>query len=226
VVHIPLLIGVRQAAQPFLPPYVITPLANLLNAVILGLLAGICEETARLVGYYVLKDRAKAFPAALALGDGHGGMEAILVGLSVLVQTLLILWVSMSGTSMFGITTQAAHAYTNAAWYVPLVSFFERMTAMSIHITLSVMVWRAYTRRAWGWFAGAVLYHAFIDAMAVALVSFGFSVFIIEVVLGVFMLINLGLLYLAYQRWGHEPEPPAEIEPEVEQEDMDVDDKK
>jgi uncharacterized membrane protein YhfC len=174
----------------------------------------------------VLKDRAKAFPAALALGDGHGGMEAILVGLTVLVQSLLILWVSMSGTSMLGITTQAANAYTNAAWYMPLVSFFERMTAMSIQITLSVMVWRAFTRRAWGWFAGAILYHAFIDAMAVALASFGFSVFIIEGILGVFMLVNLGLLYLAYQRWGQEPEPPVEINPEVAQENMDIDDKK
>ena len=197
LIHIPLAIGVRRMAQPFLPPYVITVWANLLNAIILGLLAGICEETARLVGYFFLKDRAKAYPAALALGDGHGGLEAILIGLSLLVQTFVVLWVSRSEVSMLGITPQNAFAYTEVAWYMPLISLFERLTAMTIHIVLSVMVWRAYTRRAWGWFAGAIFYHSFIDALAVALVSLGYSFLLIEGILGVFMLINLGLLFLA-----------------------------
>jgi uncharacterized membrane protein YhfC len=226
VVHIPLLIGVRRLAEPFLPPYVITVTANLLNAIILGLLAGICEETARLVGYYYLKDRAKAYPAALALGDGHGGMEAILIGLSLLIQSILILWVSKSGVSMLGITPQNALAYTDAAWYVPLISLFERLTAMSIQIALSVMVWRAFTRRAWGWFAGAILYHAFIDALAVALVSFGYSIFLVEGILGVFMLINLGLLYLAYLHWGKASETVPDVVPDEDVENQDTDDSK
>jgi len=206
VVHIPLLLGVRQVTRPFLPPYVITLWANLLNAIILGLLAGICEETARLVAYYVLKDRAKVFPAALTLGAGHGGIESILIGLGLLVQYMLILWVSKSGVSLIGITPEIANTLANTAWYLPLLSFFERLTAVTLHITLSVMVWRAFTRRTWGWFAAAILYHAFIDALAVALTSFGSSVFLIEGIMGLFMLVNLGLLYLAYQKWGKGPE--------------------
>jgi len=226
LIHIPLLIGVRRMAQPFLPPYVITVWANLLNAVILGLLAGICEETARLVGYYVLKDRAKAYPAALALGDGHGGMEAILIGLSLLIQSIAVLWVSTSGVSILGITTQDALAFTNFAWYMPVISLFERMTAMTIHIVLSVMVWRAYTRRAWGWFAGAIFYHAFIDALAVTLISLGYSIFLIEGILGVFMVINLGLLYLAYHQWGQEPGTAAVITPGEDEENLSMDNQK
>lgn len=221
MVHIPLLVGVRQVTQQFLPPYVITVWANLLNAIILGLLAGICEETARLVGYYVLKDRAKVFPAALALAAGHGGIESILIGLWLLVQYILILWVSKSGVSIIGITPQTAITFASAAWYLPLISFFERLTAVTIHITLSVMVWRAFTRRTWGWFAAAILYHAFIDALAVALISLGFSVFLIEGILGVFMLVNLGLLYLAYHKWGKEPEITPVV-PTMEEENPDT----
>ena len=124
---------------------------------------------------------------------------------------------------MLGITPQNAFAYTGVAWYMPLISLFERLTAITIHIVLSVMVWRAYTRRAWGWFAGAIFYHAFIDALAVALVSLGYSIFLIEGILGVFMLINLGLLYLAYQRWDKEPQTAPAIMSAGDEENSDTD---
>ena len=125
-----------------------------------------------------------------------------------------------------GQETQDALAFTNVAWYMPVISLFERMTAMTIHIVLSVMVWRAYTRRAWGWFAGAIFYHAFIDALAVTLISLGYSIFLIEGILGVFMVINLGLLYLAYHQWGQEPGTAAVITPGEDEENLSMDNQK
>lgn len=50
------------------------------NAVILGLSAGICEETARLIGFAALKARARSWQAALTLGIGHDGTESAIIG--------------------------------------------------------------------------------------------------------------------------------------------------
>ena len=85
-------------------------------------------------------------------------------------------------------------------WYVPLISLFERFTAVSLHLTLSVMVWQAVTRRAWGWYLGAILYHALVDGLAVALPLLGGSTYLLEGILGVLMLVNMGALYLVHRR--------------------------
>src|SRR5665648_397773 len=50
-------------------------------AVVLGLTAGLCEELARALGYYLLKSSRK-FADGVMLGLGHGGIEAmILIGI-------------------------------------------------------------------------------------------------------------------------------------------------
>jgi uncharacterized membrane protein YhfC len=195
VVHIPLLLAVQQVFKPYLPPYVLTLSAYLLNALILGLLAGICEETARWTGYRMLRERGNSFDSALALGTGHGGVECMLVGLAVAYQYLLPLYVQQTQQTFAGVTPQAAAALFALPWYMPLVSLFERMTAVSMHISLSVLVWLAVSRRAWMWFAAAVLYHTFLDGLTVALISLGVSTYTVEAILGVVMVINLACLY-------------------------------
>ena len=55
VVHIPLLAAFNQILKLQLPPYDVSDTAIILEAVMLGLLAGLCEETARLIGYLLLK---------------------------------------------------------------------------------------------------------------------------------------------------------------------------
>lgn len=200
VVHIPLLSAVNRLLIYQLPPYDVSYAAIFLQAVMLGLLAGLCEETARLAGYWFLKDRAKAFGAALALGAGHGGIESIGVGISLAATLIMSLLALRSNQTVGGLTPQSAAAIFANPWYVPLVSLFERLTSVSLHITLSVMVWQAVTRRAWGWYVGAVIYHALVDAMAVALPLLGRSTLLIEGILGVLMLINLWALYRVSQR--------------------------
>jgi uncharacterized membrane protein YhfC len=199
VVHIPLLGAFNQILRYQLPPYDVSYTAIFLEAGMLGLLAGLCEETARLVGYWVLKDRAKTFGSALALGAGHGGIESIAVGISVLFTFVTSLMALHNNQAVAGTTPQSAAAIFSYPWYVPLVGLFERFTAVSLHITLSVMVWQAVTRRAWGWYLGAVVYHALVDALAVALPLLGGSTYFLEGILGVLMLINLGALYRVHR---------------------------
>ena len=200
VLHIPLLGVFNQILRYQMPPYDVSYTAIFLEAGMLGLLAGLCEETARLVGYWLLKDRAKTLGSALALGAGHGGIESIAIGITVLFTFVTSLLALHNNQPVAGTTPQSAAAIFAYPWYVPLVSLFERLTAVSLHLTLSVMVWQAVTRRAWGWYLGAVMYHALVDALAVALPHLGGSTYLLEGILGVFMLGNLAALYLVHRR--------------------------
>jgi uncharacterized membrane protein YhfC len=200
VLHIPLLGVFSQILRYQMPPYDVSYPAIFLEAGMLGLLAGLCEETARLVGYWILKDRAKSFGSALTLGAGHGGIESIAVGISVLFTFVTSLLALHTNQPVAGATPQSAAAIFAYPWYVPLVSLFERFTAVSLHITLSVMVWQAVTQRAWGWYVGAVVYHALVDALAVALPLLGGSTYLLEGILGVFMLANLVALNQVHHR--------------------------
>jgi uncharacterized membrane protein YhfC len=211
VLHIPLLGVFNQILRYQLPPYDVSYTAIFLEAGLLGLLAGLCEETARLVGYWILKDRAKTFGSALALGAGHGGIESIVIGLSVLFTFVTSLLALHSQQPVAGATPQSAAAIFAYPWYVPLVSLFERFTAVSLHLTLSVMVWQAVTRRAWGWYLGAVVYHALVDALAVALPQMGGSNYLLEGILGVFMLVNLWALYRVHRREEKAPVVESQI---------------
>jgi uncharacterized membrane protein YhfC len=69
----------------------------------------------------------------------------------------------------------------------------ERISALGLHISLSVMVWLAISFRKPIWFWLAVLYHAVIDGLAVLAMSFGVHVWLIEAGL---LLISFGMLYL------------------------------
>ena len=71
ILHIPLVLGMGSFLQST---------SLLVNAIILGLLAGAFEETARYVFFkYILKN-AKSWKEGILVGLGHGGTEALLLG--------------------------------------------------------------------------------------------------------------------------------------------------
>ncbi|HEX7973776.1 MAG TPA: YhfC family glutamic-type intramembrane protease [Anaerolineales bacterium] len=221
VVHIPVLQILTRLFQNGTLPQPPLQYTLVFNAVLLGLLAGLFEETARLIAFLVLKKRANSFGAALTMGAGHGGLESILIGLYLLVNLGMFIIISLNGPDalpFLGSMGQTVHsqlpAYWSQPWYMPLLSAFERLTAVSAHITLSVLVWQAVARRNAWWFIGAILWHAVIDFVAVFGVGAGWSAPAIEAVLGVFMLVNLALLY-AMRRWtkGQAAAPIPAVEP-------------
>jgi uncharacterized membrane protein YhfC len=200
IVHIPVLYGLTALfSNGFLP----TPphaYLSLFNAIILGLLAGICEEPARWVGFKVLKRRADSFGASLTLGVGHSGFEsAVLIGLSVLINFIAMLSAHQTGNPPAGMAIGQVDMFWRMPWYTPLAGAFERLTAIILHLILSIMVWKSFSK-GWGWFAGAVLYHALVDGTGVFLQSVGWGVWNIEGVFGGFMLLNIVFLYVLWKR--------------------------
>lgn len=186
VVHIPLLQGISvlfsNGTLPT-PPEWILPY---FNAIFLGIMAGLCEETARLIGFKILKAKAKPFNSGLALGIGHGGVESVIVGGIVLVSLIANL-VSKSAlqTSQFWATP----------WHLPLAGGVERIVAISAQIFMSVLVWKAVATRNYWWYVLAILYHTVLDAVAVYLSQIGLSVWQLEGSISIFFVFNVILLW-------------------------------
>ena len=196
LIHYPLLLGISALLKTtaWTPPAALIPY---FNGLVLGLAAGLCEETARLFGFKLLKEKAKPYGAGITAGAGHGGIESIIIGVMLAVQVVPLILILYNKISNPQITpTAAMNFFLSYPWYVPLLSAFERIVALTTQITLSVMVWRAVTARRYGWFWLAIGYHALLDGVAVVLSAYGLNTLLIEGILGLFAIINIILLAL------------------------------
>jgi uncharacterized membrane protein YhfC len=148
------------------------PLA--VSALLLGLSAGIFEEGARYLTYRFWLRQARTFRQGVVFGLGHGGAEAIVIGILALLQHVQLF--AMRGQDLSTIVPadqlEAAAAQVEAYWGTPTWAFFlstvERASALAIQISLSVIVLQAVTRPRGGlWLLAAIGWHALVDAGAV-----------------------------------------------------------
>jgi uncharacterized membrane protein YhfC len=107
-------------------------------------------------------------------GAGHGGTEAFIVGLIAAVGAINLFVARNVDPAQLGLTGDklaAAQAQVAAAFSVPvlypLLGAYERVLALCTHLLLAVLVMRAFTHRNVLWLAGAILWHALTDAVAV-----------------------------------------------------------
>ena len=151
------------------------------TAVILGLSAGICESAARAVGYGLLFrfGRAQRREDGLMVGLGHGGIEAMLVGGVLTAATVSSLWalrgVDLQTLNLLPEQLTAVQRQMSLFEGSPLTIFFafgERLIALTLHVFLSLLVWRAFAERQPLYFVAALLYHSFFDATAVYVAQF------------------------------------------------------
>lgn len=202
--------------------------APVINGVIAGLMAGICEESARWVGFKLLKKKAERYGSAFALGVGHGGAESILLAVLGTAATLFtVLFYNPGAEIAKGVSTNEVQymllqidQFWLTPWHSGLLPGVERVIALSTQIVLATMVWKSIVDRSFVWFALAVLYHMIIDAVAVFLQGIGWGYWPIEGILAIFLLLNI---YLLYRFWDEESEIEKEME-ELEDEDADDDD--
>jgi uncharacterized membrane protein YhfC len=171
-------------------------------ALYLGLFAGLCEETARLIGFKILKNKAKDFKGGLALGIGHGGVESVIIGGIVLASLLAAILYNPKTELAMGVSQEVINgmqaqlsAFWAVPWHMPLAGAVERITAISSHLLMTVLVWKTVMRgKAWG-YPLAVLYHTALDGTSVWLTSLGLSAWQMEGCLAVFMVISLVLVW-------------------------------
>lgn len=181
---------------------------------LLGLTAGLCEETARAVGYWLLK-KARRLEDGLMLGLGHGGVEAMILG-GVLSAATVSSLAPLLGSDLSALNLPAEQSAALAVqldWLSrsPLVAaalpLAERLLAMALHVILSVMVLRAFQKRSALYYLLALAYHALVDAGAVyaARVSGGFGASYLLLIAGLLP----GIAWLAWL-WRKEAGAPLE----------------
>lgn len=143
---------------------------------LLGLTAGLCEETARAAGFWLLKTFRKLDDGVL-MGIGHGGVESMIFG-GVLTAATVSSLIPMIGSdlSSLNLTADQLSALTvqlDALSGAPLLAaaspLLERLLAMTLHVILSVMVLQAFRKRNAAYYVAAVVYHMLVDAGAVYL---------------------------------------------------------
>ena len=192
--HIPLV----SAMAPFMAKNTL-----LVNAIILGLLAGIFEETSRYILFKFILKKARTWKEGILVGLGHGGTEAIIIGvLAGLAFATMLAYRSMDLSTVPGIQAdqvelakQQVAAYWAAPIYIPFLGFIERVSAMCLHVSLSVMVVYALASKNPLWFWGALLWHALVDAVAVYVISY-IGALATEGIIAVFALISLWLVFM------------------------------
>ncbi len=163
-----------------------------------GLMAGIFEETARLISFkYLIKDRNDI--TAVTYGVGHGGMEAILIGgvssLNAIVYSILINNGGFQSTMEKALVSEEVisttyNHFVNSSSVLWLMPGFERIIAMIIHISLSILVFHAVKEKKYIYFFISIVCHAVINFPA-ALYQAGVisNVYIIELITLVFAII-------------------------------------
>jgi uncharacterized membrane protein YhfC len=177
VLHIPLVYGLTAMFKNGVLPAPPEAWTLIFNAVLLGLLAGIFEETARYILFKYIMKNSRDWKDSITIGLGHGGIEAILIGIiSIATLVQMIAMKDTTALSALGlpadqleiIKTQVAGYWAQSA-ITPLFGFIERISAISLHVGLSVLVMYSIVSGQRKWFWIALLYHALVDALSVYL---------------------------------------------------------
>src|SRR3990172_8595748 len=173
---------------------------ELMGPALLGLSAGLFEEPARYLVYRWVGRQGRSWVGGLMLGAGHGGLEAILLGLLVLYGFFQA--VAYQGAELSALLpaeqVAAAQANLNAYWSAPapvaLLGVVERLLAICIQLGLSVLVLQSIRRRNALWLVLAIGWHALVDGAAlVALATWG--AWATEGLIALFALASLGVIF-------------------------------
>jgi len=173
----------------------------ILTAIVAGLSAGLFEEGARYLTFrYWVRD-ARTWRQSLMLGAGHGGLEAILLGIIAGLNIAILIGYQHGYFTNFVASVgeqeivQVIDALYFAPWYRTLFGALERLFAICLQITFSVLVLQAVTRNKWFWMLIVISWHALVDALAVwSIATSGAEV--AELIVGVLAIFGLVVTFL------------------------------
>jgi uncharacterized membrane protein YhfC len=181
------------------------------NAVFLGLSAGVFEEVSRYLVLHYWAKKARSWRSGVLFGAGHGGAEAIILGVIVLanyVSMLAMRTANLSAIVPAGQLEQAQQqvaAYWSLPWYGSLLGALERFLTIPCQIFMAVLVMQAFTRKNIGWLFAAIGFHALLDASAVLGTQY-LNNYWIEAIVAGFAIIGVILTFVLRQ-----PETPSDL---------------
>lgn len=142
-----------------------------------ALCAGIFEETGRFAAYKLFCKRENDPRASLMYGLGHGGVEAIiLLGMTMLSYAMTAVTINTMGAEAVFATVPAEQREIAEAQMAvlmqynmsgALLSVAERILAMTLHVSMSVVVFAAIKMKGKLWlYPAAIVLHALFDVPA------------------------------------------------------------
>jgi uncharacterized membrane protein YhfC len=161
-----------------------------------GLAAGVFEETGRFLSFKVLLSKKQKPSNALMYGAGHGGIEAIiLVGFTYIVNLIVSFTVNsgnvstlLNGTFDTNSIFQSILPLTVTPPYAFLMGGIERLVAITLHICLSVFVYKAVTEVGKkSYYFIAILIHTIVNFLAVIILNY-YNIYVTELVLVIFVI--------------------------------------
>lgn len=187
------------------------------NAIFLGLSAGLFEELFRYGMFRWWARDARSWRTGIMTGAGHGGMEALLLGLLALYGFLQL--TALRGTDLaalvpadqLALAREQMTAYWSMTWYDSLLGALERLFTIPVQIAFAVIVLQCFTRRQGFWVWLAVGYHALIDATAVLALKY-IGAYGTEAIVAGFSILSVIIIFLLRRP---EPAPDAEPPPPV-----------
>ena len=144
-----------------------------------GLLAGLCEETSRWIFFrYWLRPLVSDpfYPKVVMFGIGHGGCEAIIVG--IMAFSMLIT------ATIVPTEEEVAQIYWASSEGQFIMAPIERVLAMSAHVAMSLLVWEGYFQSRGIWLALGIAFHTALDAVYL-FVRQSWGVYVAELALGI-----------------------------------------
>jgi uncharacterized membrane protein YhfC len=185
----------------------------LIYALFLGLSAGIFEEGARYLTYRFWAKDARSWGKGLMLGAGHGGIEAILLGLTGIINVgaLVLIRQGMFVDAIPPDQMPLVQEQITAVFSTPLPAIMlgamERLFALCAHLAMSLLVMQVFVRGQLRWLLASILWHTLLNASAVIAVT-TWNAYVTEAIIGLFALLSIGIIF-----WLRTPEP---VEPELE----------
>jgi uncharacterized membrane protein YhfC len=222
ILHIPFNLLVLN---PLIQNQIEPALPEVFGFAVIGLLAGLSagffEEFTRYSLYRWWTKDARTWAKGVLLGNGWGGIEAILVGgiiLFAFIRMIALIGVDLSSivpAEQLVLAQQQVEAYWSIPWSLSLLGFVERAFAIPIQISLSVMVLQVFTRGQTRWLWFAIGFHTLVDGVAVFALrlwrDYTWVFYAIEAIAGLFAIIALVIIFTLKET---EPEPEIELPPE------------
>lgn len=167
-----------------------------------GLTAALFEELGRYVVFLLLLKRSRKFDDGVSLGIGHGGIEAVLVGALVAVNSLVYAVMINNGTFDENLSvlppeqvSQLKLRLIESGFSSYLLAGVERIAAVIMQIMFSVMVLCGVRSGKFKYVLYAIGLHFFIDFF-VALYQIGTikSIWFVEGLVVVFALLSIYII--------------------------------
>jgi len=178
-----------------------------------GLSAGVFEEVARFLAlkFWLRKDADTLLP--VKYGIGHGGVEALLLGLLALFGLIQVVVLGGDGAvnllppEQVELARTQLAAYWAVPWHHSLLGAVERISAMAFHVGASVLVYKSIRTKKYLYLIIAVIGHMALDAFAVVAVK-QLDFILLE---GVIFIFAAGWLYWAWRIREIDPEEDLEL---------------